>query len=259
MTEQNLVAEMVPMVLIDRPDTPDRENIDQDEIRELADSIAEKGLLQPITIRFKGERFEIVAGDRRYLAHVRLGKQEIAAFKREMTPLDVSLYRAIENIQRRDLNVIEEARVYKRLHDDHGVSWEDLAKKTGKSVALIRRRYHLLEMPECLINAMQTGKIIYVVAEELNRLKDLSQIEYFLSFCIEHGATKEVVREWVKQEQSRVRQAENAGVGGYSGGSVFEVKPVYVPCDLCTGPMAIGKEITLRICPECHGVIKANM
>jgi ParB/RepB/Spo0J family partition protein len=259
MTESQMIAQLVPMVLIDRPEIPDREYIDQEELRELANSIAQRGLLQPVTLNRKGERYEVVYGDRRYLAHVMLGRQEILSFVKEMKPVDVSLHRAIENIQRRDLNVIEEARVYKRLHDDHNMTWDELAKQTGKSVALIRRRYHLLEMPEILVKAMQEGKIIYVVAEELNRLKDVGKIEYLLSFAVDHGATKDVVREWVKEEISRERQAANAGEGGYQGGSVFEEKPVYVPCDLCQEAMKIGSEVVFRICHECAATIKSHM
>ena len=260
MTEQKtVICELIPMVLIDRPDIPDREYIDPDELRELADSIAQKGLEQPIKVNRKGERYEIIWGDRRYLAHVSLGRQEIMAFVVSLPPAEVSLLRAIENIQRTDLNVIEEARVYKRLHDDHGISWDELAKQTGKSVALVRRRYHLLSFPACMVKAMQEKKLTYVVAEELNRLSDVGQIEYYMSFAIDHGATKEVVREWVKEELSRKRQQESAGVEGYQGGSVFETKPVYVSCDLCTGPMVIGTEIVMRICNVCHQTIKANM
>ena len=259
MEKEQLKVEMIPLALIDRPAVPDREYIDPDEIKELADSIAQTGLQQPVKLNKRGGRFEIIYGDRRYLAHVSLGRQEIPAFVVELEALDVSMLRAIENIQRTDLNVIEEARVYKRLHDEHGVSWEEISRQTGKSVALVRRRYHLLDMPECLVKAMQQKKIIYVVAEELNRLGDVAEIEYLLSFAIDHGATKDIVRGWVNEKVAERKQMENAGAGGYRGSSVQEIKPVYVPCDLCSEAMKIGQETVLRVCGSCIATIKANM
>jgi ParB family chromosome partitioning protein len=256
---QTMKVQNVLITLVDRPAAPDRLSIDTEYIKELAASIAEIGLMSPITLCPRDGRFEIVAGDCRYQAFLSLGRTEIPAFIQELDAQNISIARATENLQRKDLTIIEEARIYKTLHDDHGMGWEKIAKRTGKTISLVKRRYDLLKMPEMLITALHERKITYTVAEVLCGLPDLGRIEYYLGFCIDHGATIAVVRDWVKEEQSRERQKKVDVVGGGWGSALPEMKPVYVACDLCKGPMEIGKEVSLRICVDCHGTIKQNM
>lgn len=260
MTKKEIMkVQNIPLSAIDRPAEPDRLSIDPDHIRDLAASIAEVGLLSPIDLCPRGDRYEIISGDCRYQAFLSLGRTEIPAFVKEIDANTLSVVRATENLQRRDLTAIEEARIYKNLHNNHGMSWDDIAKRTGKSVSLVKRRYDLLKMPEILITAIHERKIGYAVAEELMDLRDLGKIEYYLGFCIDHGATKEIVRNWVKEEKAEQRQKDGAGAGGGWGSALPEIKPVYVPCDLCAGPMLISEAISLRICPGCHTTIKQNM
>jgi len=256
---ETMKVQNVLITLIDRPAAPDRLSIDPEYIKELASSIAEIGLINPILLCPRGARFEIIAGDCRYQAFLSLGKSEIPAIVQDLDAQNVSVARATENLQRKDLTVIEEARIYKTLHDDHGMGWEKIAKRTGKTISLVKRRYDLLKMPEMLINALHEKKITYTVAEVLLGLPDLGRIEYYLGYCIDHGATIAVVRDWVKEEQSRERQKKVDVVGGDWGSALPEQLPLYVPCELCKGPMELKTVVTMRICQECHGTIKQNM
>jgi ParB family chromosome partitioning protein len=250
---------LILITLIDRPEIPDRMTINPDEIKELADSIAAVGLKQPILLRPKGARYEIVAGDRRYQACLSLGLMEVKAFVEEMSDEDTSILRATENLQRKDLTVIEEARIYERLHDKHGMTWEQIGKRTGKTPGLVKRRVDLLRMPELLISALHQKLIGYAAAEELFRLPDLGRIEYYLSFAIDHGATKEVIRGWVDEELAATRQRQAAGGGGGGSYTPPDSIPVYISCDICRGPTDVMKMVSLRICPECAETIKRNM
>jgi ParB/RepB/Spo0J family partition protein len=230
--------------------------IDPDYIRDLAASIAEKGLLQPILLRPSNGRYEIVYGHCRYLAHKLLGKVDMAAMVREMTDTDVAIMRASENIQRADLTFIEEAHIYKRLHEGLSMSWEEIARQMGKSIASIKRRYELLRMPECLIKAIHARKIAYTVAECLNTLVDVSRIEYFLSYAVDHGATYDVVRRWVSEEKQAMKQREMGGADQGFHNPLAPSPPVYVPCDLCHSAMEIGTERLYRCCPGCVAELK---
>ena len=256
---ETMKVQNILLTLIDRPASPDRISIDPEYIKELAASIAEIGLMSPITLCPRADRFEIVSGDCRYQAFLSLGRTEIPAFIQELDAQNISVARATENLQRKDLTVIEEARIYKRLRDDLGMGWEKIAKRTGKGVGVVKRRYDLLKLPEMLITAMHEKKIGYAVAEELCGMPDLGRIEYYLGFCVDHGATQAVVRDWVKEEKARERQKIVGTDGGGWGSALPEMKPVYVACDLCKGPMEIGKEVSLRICVDCHATIKQNM
>lgn len=256
---EEMIVRDVPISLIDRPAVPDRLTVDPEYIKELAASMAELGLKMPLLLCPRGDRYEVVAGDCRFQAALSLGWEVVPAFINDLEESDVSVLRAIENLQRRDLTVIEEARIYKRLHNDHGMSWDQISKRTSISPGLVKRRYDLLKMPEVLVNAIHQKKIGYAVAEELFRLQELGKIEYYLGFCIDHGATQAVVKDWVKEEQSRERQ-KIAGAGGGDWGSALpEQMPIYVACELCKSAMEINKTVSLRICPECNSTIKQNM
>lgn len=259
MSEATQTIQLVLLSLIDRPATPDRLSIDPEYIKELAASIAEIGLINPVLLCPRGGRFEIIAGDCRYQAFLSLGRDKIPAIIKELDPESVSISRATENLQKFDLTIIEEARIYQRLHNDHGMTWDQISKRTGKKAGQIKRRYDLLKMPEILIKALHEKKIGYAVAEELDRLKDLGRVEYYLGYAVDHGATLSVVAGWVKEELSLIRQKESSADGGEWGSPVPEQLPIYVSCDICHGPMEIKKVVYMRICPECHGTIKLNM
>lgn len=257
--EKTMKVQNILLSLIDRPAIPDRLSIDPEHIRDLAASIAEIGLLSPIILCPRGVRYEIVSGDCRYQAFLSLGRDVIPAFIQDLDAESVSISRATENLQRKDLSIIEEARIYRTLHNDHNLSWDQIAKRTGKTSGNVKRRYDLLKLPEILITAMHEKKIGYAVAEELCRLHDVGKIEYYLGYCIDHGATRAVVADWVKEELSKERQKLSTSGGGDWGSALPEQLPFYVPCEICKGPMEMSKAVTVRMCSECNATIKQNM
>lgn len=246
----------VQMSLIEEPEGVIRLEIDSEEIRSLARNIEEVGLLQPILIRPRGERFEIVAGHRRYLAHKVLGRREIRCYVREISDLDCSLARASENIRRVDLSPIEEAAIYADLRETHKLSYDEIGQRMGKSPGIVKRRLDLLKMPPQLQQAVHRKEIGYAVAEELWRLKDIGKLEYYLGYAVDHGATLVVVRQWVKDALAEERRAESGDGGGGVDHSPFESRPVYISCDLCKGPLNIEDVIQLKACPVCLESIK---
>lgn len=250
------VVRKIDLILIDAPKKDQRLEIDMEEIKELAGSIDEVGLQQPILLVKKDDRYEIVWGHRRFIAHKFLGKLKILAKVQELTSNEITILRATENIHRSDITPIEEAYIYHDLKNEAGLSIEQIAKRMRKSPGIVRRRMDLLRMPEILQKAVHSRNINYAVAEDLWKLGDVTAIEYYLQFCIEHGATSAVVRQWVKDEiDKRRRAASDTGEGGRDL-SPSEPRPVYVPCDLCFDPMEIGTEKTIRACPNCEKIIK---
>jgi len=247
------------MDLIDEPRVIDRVEIDPEKITELSESISEIGLLQPILLRPVRERLEIVAGHRRFLACQKLGLSLIDAVIKEMTDQEAAIIRASENLARENLTPIEEAVIFGNLLTNHSMSVEQVAKKFGYKPGTIRRRTDLLKMPPPLQQAVHKKQISVTVAEELWPISDLSDLDYYLTFAIENGCTKETARLWCKEwKDSKRREKPAGGVGGQAL-APSEPRPVYVACDLCTGPMEIGEETVLRICPDCYKLIKQNM
>jgi ParB family transcriptional regulator, chromosome partitioning protein len=117
------------------------------ELEELTASIRESGLLQPIVVRRRGERFEIVAGGRRFRAAQRLGLKSLPAQVREVNDSELLELALVENLQRQDLQPLEEAQAYQRLHEEFRLTQEDIARKVGKDRATVANAVRLLRLP----------------------------------------------------------------------------------------------------------------
>ena len=258
LTKKDKIAE-VDLFLIDEPKVVDRMEISPEAVSELAESISEIGLLQPILLRKDGERYEVIAGHRRFLAHLKLGLKSIKSIIRVMTDQEAAVSRATENLARVDLTPVEEATVYSNLINIHGLTCEQIGQKFGKSPGLVRRRMDLLKMPPQLRAAVHKKQIAISVAEELWPITDVAVLDYYLSFALDGGCTQAVARQWCKDWRDTERRKESGAVDSGQVFGPFEPRPVYVACDLCTGPMEIGQETVLRVCPVCHTTIKQNM
>ena len=126
-----------------------RKNFDETAISALADSIREHGVLQPLLVRpLPAGGYQIVAGERRWRAARMLGLDEIPVVIRELSDLETAQIALIENLQRENLNPIEEALGYRRLQDDFDMKQEDIAKTVGKSRSSVANAIRLLRLPE---------------------------------------------------------------------------------------------------------------
>jgi len=256
-TKKKDLVKMIEMGLIDEPEGVIRLDINPDTILELSESIRAMGLLQPILLRPRGERYEIVYGHRRFLATQKLGSARILATIKEIDDQTTALMRATENMAREDITPIEEAAIYQDLIDNGGLRIDQIAHRLGRSGGIIKRRLTLLRMPTILQKAIHKRQIGYAVAEELWPLGDGADLEYLLMIAIENGTTQSVVRGWVKDKlDERRRKASGTGEGGGGEHSVFEPRPTYYACDFCKGPVKIEESKGLRVCPGCDAIIQ---
>lgn len=155
-----------------------RKKFDQQSLEDLSDSIKKNGVLQPILVRKKGANYEIVAGERRYQAAKLAGLEEIPVSIREISDDEVFQLALIENLQRSDLDPIEEALGYRKLIKDNGFTQEQLGKILSKSRSAIANSLRLLDLPQEVQDMMADGKLtagharaILAVAGEEGKLK----------------------------------------------------------------------------------------
>ena len=155
-----------------------RKNFDEEALEELSDSIKQNGVLQPILVRKKGRKYEIVAGERRYQASKRAGLTEIPVVIRDISDEDVFKLALIENLQRTDLDPIEEAQGFKTLIDTSGMTQAELGKALSKSRPAIANSLRLLDLPKEVQQMMVERKLtagharaILAVASEEGRIK----------------------------------------------------------------------------------------
>lgn len=183
-----------------------RITFDEDSLQELAASIEEKGVLQPITVREKGERFELVAGERRWRAARMAGLKEIPALVRKLSDREIMEIALIENLQRQDLNPIEEAQAYGVLMQEFGLTQEEVAQAVGKGRPTVANRLRLLRLPgkvqEHIADGSLSpghGKILVIMDEDrANSLAkrcieenwSVRQLEEFLSSAAGKGGRR---------------------------------------------------------------------
>jgi ParB family chromosome partitioning protein len=149
----------VPIDLIDPSSLQPRSIFDDAKLDELARSIIANGVVQPLLLRRKGNRFELIAGERRWRAAQRAGLSKVPAVLRDVSDEKVLEIALIENIQREDLNPIEEAGAYKKLIDTLGLTQEMVAERVGRDRSYITNYLRLLRLPGDLQELLQVGRL----------------------------------------------------------------------------------------------------
>ncbi len=166
--KQGLRLQQINLNLIDPNPFQPREVFSEEEIRELAQTIKEHGLIQPITVRKQSGRYQIVSGERRTRASREAGLTQIPAYVHELlSDRNMSEWALIENIQRVDLNPIEIAKSYQQLINIHNYTHEKLAESVGKSRSVITNSLRLLKLPESIQTWIQEGKLSASAARAL--------------------------------------------------------------------------------------------
>lgn len=154
-----------------------RKTFDENALQELADSIKEHGVFQPIIIKKSIKGYEIIAGERRARASKLAGKETIPAIVRAFTDEQMMEIALLENLQRENLNAIEEAEAYELMLNNLGITQEELAKKIGKSRSYVTNMIGLLRLPKNVQEMVTTGDISMGHARVLSKISDNDKIE----------------------------------------------------------------------------------
>ncbi len=136
-----------------------RTGVAEEALQGLAESIKQKGLLQPIVVRRTDDGYELVAGERRFVASKMAGLDKVPAVVRDVANREMLEIALIENIQREDLNPIDEAKAYKRLREEFGLTQEEIAEKVGKDRASVANQMRLLHLPTALQENVSRGTL----------------------------------------------------------------------------------------------------
>ncbi len=158
--EEDVSLRMLPVSKVEPNQNQPRENFDAEKLEALADSISEHGVLQPIAVRrLDGDHYQIVAGERRWRAARMAGLQEIPARILDADDREVMVLALVENLQREDLNPIEEAKGLKKLIEDFGFTQESAAERVGASRPAVTNALRLLALPEYLQAMLEEGTL----------------------------------------------------------------------------------------------------
>ncbi|MBB6145610.1 ParB family chromosome partitioning protein [Silvibacterium bohemicum] len=163
----------IPVGEIDRNPYQTRTRFDEAQLAELAASIAATGVVQPILVRPQANgRFQLIAGERRWLASQKAGKETIPAILRQVSDEQAMEMTIVENLQRTDLNPMEQARAYERLSRDFKMTQEHMAQRTGKDRASVANFLRLLRLPEQVQGKVEAGELTFGHARALLALEN---------------------------------------------------------------------------------------
>ena len=186
-----------------------RKRFDQEALEELAESIKEYGLIQPIIVTKKDDYYQIIAGERRWRACKIAGLKEIPAIIRENDERKNSEIALIENIQREDLNPYEKAVGIKHLMEEYGLRQEDVAKKLGKSRSAIANSVRILNLDPRVLEFAKEGKLSEGHCKSLLSITDNERQYKTAVQMIERGATVRQLEKAVKVKTSKEQQDKN--------------------------------------------------
>jgi ParB family chromosome partitioning protein len=188
----------LPLEAVERNPRQPRKRFDEARLEELAASIREHGVVEPILVRREGGKYRIVAGERRWRAAQRAGLREIPAIVRETSDRDAFEIALIENLQRADLNAIEEAEAFEVLVREHGLTQERVAERVGKERSTVANALRLLKLPAQVRDHVRDGQLEMGHARALLALEHADAIQKAANTAIREGlsvrATEALVR-----------------------------------------------------------------
>lgn len=211
----------IPLGQIVRNPFQPRREFDEKEIEELASSIENYGLIQPIVVREQGRGYQIIAGERRFRACHYLGLKEIPAIIEDMDDEQVAAVSLIENLQRRELNYFEEASAYSILINVFGMTQEEVARKVGKSQSAVANKLRLLKLSDPVRSYINTGTVSERHARALLRLQSGKAQMDVLEKIYEKDMTVKETEEMVERLRENLINPDSKSKSGNQAVSIF--------------------------------------
>lgn len=237
---------------IHEPDESIRTIISMEGLNELAESIRQKGIIQPLIVRQEGEKYEVVAGHRRYIAAKMAGLDECPCIIEEVSGLDTDLIRVHENYGREDVNAVDEGRFFARLHEKRKLSYSDIAKMCAKSEAYIQTRLRLLQTDEAIQAALEGGNINISQALEISKASD-EKIRYeLLRVTVESGATVASLRLMRHDYEMRLSPVGPGDDSEAPEGKDYQSREYLFRCPICGREYPVTEIYPISVCRGCH-------
>lgn len=245
---------LINIQLIDRPNPPVRLAFNEEEIQALTESIKDKGILVPLLVRQLGERYEVIDGDCRLEAAVRLRYRQVPCVVRTATDSETHILRLLANLTRSNPDPVSEAIYISKAISSGVFTAEELAQKLNRSLSWVSDRLAIAGMPDYMQSALQEGKVKLGVALALNELDDDNVKRSWLASALNDGLSVKAAEDAVR-DYFNIQDRVNRGESPPPAPEYYEKPPVIMyPCARC-GEIAPLEELRLvRIhtnqCPQ---------
>lgn len=252
----NLATRYISIALIDPPPHPTRFDITPESVMELADTIREHGLIHPILVRATGDRFEVVAGHRRYLAHRLIGLSDArCTITASDNDLLATQQQIIENMHRSDLSPIEEAAAMADMMVACERDVVRVAQLVRRRPDWVESRLDLLAYPDDLQQLVHAGALPIASARALALCTDDHHRKYLSDYAINAGASSAIVRMWIHDWQQQQIVTPGAPPVQLPPMIAGQKITVMMPCLTCGEQHDHGTMIIVRLCRPCHAEI----
>ncbi|MCB1050256.1 MAG: ParB/RepB/Spo0J family partition protein [Acidobacteria bacterium] len=208
--EEQKFVELAIQQIVPNPDQP-RHQFDATKLEELAQSIRANGVIQPLVVTKRGSQYVLIAGERRWRAAQLAGFDKIPAVIRDTPEGEMLTLALIENIQRQELNPVEEALAYKNLIEKNGFTQETLATQLGKSRTTISNTVRLLKLPQNVQDMIEDGSLSFGHAKCLMGLSGNERIDQMAQKCVQNQwSVRELERQLIKESKPKANKQEQA-------------------------------------------------
>lgn len=242
---------VITLDLIDDPERPMRSDLSPESVEDLVLSIKQVGIIEPLVVKPKGKRFEIIAGHRRALASGIANLAEVPCYIVNATKEQGELLKIHENLYRADVRPSDEADHFKYLIEHHKMSPVRLAKLINKSESYVTERLAIFNYPPELRHALDTGKIKFSVAREFGRMEDLVKMREYLKYAVLNGITSTLARQWVVDYHRSQEPASKQHEFTHTVNKVSGVIENLSTCIFCMKPINLREANVVYIHDKC--------
>ena len=242
----------IPVDDILEPEDQVRTVIVFEGLQELAESIKIKGVIQPLIVLKKGDKYEITDGHRRYLAAKMAGLLSVPCIVRASDVKDADFVKLHANYFREDVNPVDEGKFFIKLHDKHGLAYNEISKLCSRSDTYVLNRVQLLQGDESVLAALEAGQLNFSQACEISRTSDEGVRLELLRITVESGATVETLRIMRHDYEKRISNQDPALVHEPpEPGHYPEVKHLIL-CPVCSGKYPVNQLYPISTCKTCY-------
>lgn len=257
MTAESRELANIAVDLLDEPDDPIRKMASPEAMDQLRSSVASRGVLVPLVVVRRGERFEVVAGLRRLLAARAAGIEQVPCVVMPKDASEEAWAMFVENRLRESVNALDEALWLQRVLKTEGLSARDMATRLGVSESWISQRLAILVWPEDVRSALAEGWLGYAVARELAGIAEEQSRRQALRMAKVGGCTARQAADWRRQSELADGLVEQGGRAGSRENGRSEPPAIETRCELCVRVVAELDQRILLLCPECRQAVQA--
>ena len=258
-SDRKATFEAISLDLIDDPKNPLRTDLTPESVAELVSSIRLWGIIEPLVVKRKGQRFEVIAGHRRLVAAGIVGAVQAPCYIIDVSDEESEFVKIHENMYREEIAPGDQAEHFNGLMKHHKLTPGKIAKLIGKSDDYVLDRLKILSYPEPLREALDSKQIKFAVAKEFYKLGDLPKLSEYLGYAIKGGISADLAKRWVDEWNLKQQALANLNGGGQDTTDSATYPEQETQCVYCAKPCKLADAAIVYMHPQCLAGVNPNV